>query len=106
MVEERSAELVALAAEQGFPHFLGTGTFFHGWAIAARGEVEAGFEEMRRGLAQKRATGAEIKVPYYLGLLAGGYASTGQHAEARALLADALDRVERSNERWFEAELH
>jgi predicted ATPase len=105
-VEEHSTELIALAAEQGFPHMLGTGTFFHGWAIARGGEVQRGLEEMHRGLVLKRSTGAEIKVPYYLGVLGTAYARAGRPAEALPLLTDALDRVERTDERWFEAELH
>jgi predicted ATPase len=81
IVEERSAELMTLAAEQGFPHLLGTGTFFHGWAIAKSGEAQLG-EEMHRGLALKRSTGAEIKVPYYLGVLGTAYARAGLPVKA------------------------
>ena len=105
LVEERSAALVALAAEQGFPHFVGTGTFFRGWAMAAGGAVEEGIAEMRRGLAAKRATGAEIKVPYYLGLLAAAETAAGRSVEGLPLVAQALDIVEGTNERWFAAEL-
>jgi predicted ATPase len=105
-VEERAAELVALAAAQGFPHMLGTGTFFRGWARAAAGEVDEGIAGMVHGLAAKRATGAEIKVPYYQGLLAVAHATAGRSADGLALLAEALGRVERTGEVWFEAELH
>jgi predicted ATPase len=52
---------------------------------------------MREGLAAKCATGAEIKVPYYLGVLAGALCQAGQRQEALALLADALARVERTD---------
>jgi class 3 adenylate cyclase/predicted ATPase len=104
--EECSAALMALATEQGFPHFLATGTLFHGWALAAKGSIEAGIDEMRRGLAAKEATGAEIKVPYYLGLLASAYVEAGQLSEAPPLLAEAFDRLERTGERWFESELY
>jgi len=105
-VQERSALLVSLAAEHGFPHLLATGTFFEGWAAFASGETEAGVTRMHQGLAAKRAGGAEIKVPYYLGVLADAYMQTGRAAEALLLLTDALARVERTGERWFEAELH
>ena len=87
LVEQRSAALIELALEQGFPHFVGTGTFFHGWALAAGGELEKGIAEMRRGLAAKRATGAEIKVPYYLGLLAAAEVAAGRPIEALRLLS-------------------
>ena len=60
---------------------------------------------MRRGLAAKQATGAELKVPYYLGLMAALSGETAK-TDAMPLFADALDRVERTGERWFEAELH
>jgi predicted ATPase len=106
MVEESSTKLMTLAAERGFRHLLGTGTFFHGWTIAKSGEIELGIAEMHRGLSLKRSTGAEIKVPYYLGVLGTAYARVGRPIEALPLLAEAFDRVEKTEERWFEAELH
>jgi predicted ATPase len=105
MVEERAAALIQLATEQGFPHLVATGTLFHGWAIGAGGAVEAGLEEMHRGLALKEATGSRLKVPYYFGLLAGLHVSMEQHSEAGALLREAVAKVEQTGERWFEAEL-
>ncbi|MGF9760120.1 adenylate/guanylate cyclase domain-containing protein [Microvirga sp. 0TCS3.31] len=105
IVQERAAALIRLAAEQGFPHLVATGTLFHGWAISAGGSVEAGLEEMRRGLAMKDATGSQLKVPYYFGLLASLHAAIDQQTEARSLLSDAITRVEQTQERWFKAEL-
>ena len=61
---------------------------------------------MHRGLAAKQAGGAEIKVPYYLGVLGAAYARARRPVEALPLLTDAFDRVEETGERWFEAELH
>jgi predicted ATPase len=45
-------------------------------------------------------------VPYYLGLMAGVLRGAGSGSEALALLDEALARVNRTGERWFEAELH
>ena len=45
-------------------------------------------------------------MPYYLGVLATAYARAGLPVKALPLLADALDLVERTEEGWFEAELH
>jgi len=105
-VQEQSALLVALAAEQGFPHFVAMGTFFQGWAAFTSGDTETGIALMKQGLAAKRAGGAEIQVPYYLGLLADAYRQVRPVPDALPLLTDALDRMERTGERWFEAELH
>jgi predicted ATPase len=105
-VEERAAALMRLTAERGFAHWHATATILHGWAVAAAGAVEEGVAEMNRGLVEKQATGAQLKVPYYLGLLAAAYTSLGQESEALLLLDDAMVRVGRTKERWFEAELH
>jgi len=61
---------------------------------------------MRRGLAEKRATGAEIKVPYYLGLLAEAHRRANRIPDGMSLLNEALELVERTDERWYEAELY
>jgi predicted ATPase len=107
IVEQRAEELVALATEQGFPHFVGSGTCFRGWAmLAVGGSIEEAISRMRRGLATKRATGAEIKVPYYLGLLAEAHRRANRSADGISLLNEALELVERTDERWYEAELY
>jgi predicted ATPase len=104
-VLEGSAALVALGAEHGFPTWSASGTVLHGWALAAEGEAAAGVAEMRQGLAAYRAAGVLLAQPHFLGLLAGALAGAGGPAEALALLAEALELVERTEERWFEAEL-
>jgi predicted ATPase len=106
LVEERSSALVALAEERGYPHLHATGMFFHGWARAASGKRDEGIAAMHRGLAAKQAGGAQIKVPYYLGVLGAAYARSRRPVEALPLLTDAFERVEETGERWFEAELH
>jgi class 3 adenylate cyclase/predicted ATPase len=103
----RSEELVALAAEQGFPHLLASGTFFHSWAgLATSGVTDEIISQMRRGLAMKQATGAEIKVPYFLGLLSEAHLRMNEAGEALRLLKNALERAHQTGESWFEAELH
>jgi predicted ATPase len=45
-------------------------------------------------------------VPYFLALLADTCRELHRPAEGLGLLADALERVHRTRERWFEAEVH
>jgi class 3 adenylate cyclase/predicted ATPase len=107
ILSERSEELVELATEQGFPHLRGSGRCFRAWAtIALEGSIEDAISEMRDGLAEKRATGAEIKVPYYFGLLAEAHRRMNRTMEGLMLLSDALELVERTGEHWYEAELY
>jgi predicted ATPase len=61
---------------------------------------------MRQGLAAIRATGAELRQPYYLALLAGACDEAGQVDSGLALLAEGLTEAHRHGECWQEAELH
>ena len=61
---------IALATEQGFPHYRAVGTVVHGWSQASRGQVAVGIAEIHQGLADYEATGARMWSPYFLGLLA------------------------------------
>jgi class 3 adenylate cyclase/predicted ATPase len=107
ILQERADELVAIATEHGFPHFVGTGACFRAWAMLEMGgSIEETISRMRWGLAAKRATGAEIKVPYYLGLLAEAHRRANRITDGMSLLNEALELVERTDERWYEAELY
>jgi predicted ATPase len=57
-------------------------------------------------LAAYRATGAEVWVPHFVALLAAACEIAVQTEESLTLLDEAFQIVERTGERWFEAELH
>lgn len=101
----QAAELLALAGQHGFAHWQATATLLQGWATASDGDLDAGLATMRRGLEAKKATGSRLKIPYYLGLMAGLLGSACHNQEGLDLLDEALGRVEATGERWFEAEL-
>ena len=61
---------------------------------------------LRASIDQFRASGARLRLPYYLGLLAGACCRAGRAAEGLAVLDEALAEVRSSNERWWDAELH
>lgn len=103
---DRANALIALAAEQGSPHFLGAGIVVRGWTLGAAGELEAGIAQIRDGLTRWQTTGAGFLVPYFLSLLAELHGHAGAVKGALDIVTEALDRVEETGERWFEAELH
>jgi class 3 adenylate cyclase/predicted ATPase len=103
---ERADQLVAVATEQGFPHWHAEGTVFRGWVKVKNGDVTEGISLLRSGSAAYRATGAEMFMPHYIGLLARAYEIAAQFDEALALLDEALQISERTGERWFAAELY
>jgi predicted ATPase/class 3 adenylate cyclase len=103
---DRANSLIALAAEQGSPHFLAAGSVIRGWTLGAAGEFEAGIVQIRDGLARWQATGAGFLVPYFLSLLAELHGHAGAVNDGLEVVTEALDRVDATGERWFEAELH
>ncbi len=105
-VQERIATAIILASDQGFPNWLAQSTILRGWRLAEQGQREAGMTEMRRGLADYRATGATLMVTYFLALVAEVYGKMGQAGEGLSVLADALATVDTYGERFYEAELH
>jgi predicted ATPase len=65
-----------------------------------------GIVQIRQGWADLQATGVEVFRPWYLALLAEAYGKTGQGEEGLAALAEALAEVDKTGERWYEAELY
>jgi TOMM system kinase/cyclase fusion protein len=105
-VQERTAALIALATDQGFPFWGACGTILQGWALAEQGQSTEGIAQMCQGLAAYRATGAELQRPYYLALLAEVYGKAGQADEGLRVLAEALTAVHTGGERQHKAELY
>jgi tetratricopeptide (TPR) repeat protein len=103
---ELADEVIAVAIDLGFPHWRAQGRIGLGWAKFKNGDVMEGMSLLRSGLGTYRATGAEQWMSEYLSLMASACEITGQVEEALPLLDEALQIVERTGERWFEAELN
>jgi predicted ATPase len=95
---------MALATEQGFPHWFALGTILRGWALAEQGEE--GTAQIRQGMAAWQAAGAELARPYFLGLLAEACVHGGQGEEGLSAVAEALATVHKTGERFYEADLY
>ncbi|MBM4257995.1 MAG: hypothetical protein FJ147_19145 [Deltaproteobacteria bacterium] len=105
-VQERAAVLAALANEHSFPFFLASSPVYQGWASAVQNSREDGVKLIRDGLSQWKTMGAQLWQPHFLSLLAGVCGQKEQSEEGIRLLAEALDIVSRTEERWCEAELY
>ena len=105
-LDEWTDELIALGAEQGFPYWSAIATMYRGWVRVKSGDVTEGMCLLRRGLDAFRPTGTKVQVPYFTALLATASEIAGHIEEARALLDEALQIVERTGEHWFTAELN
>jgi len=96
---------IAHATEHGFSYYLAWAEALRGWSRAALGDREQGLAEIRRGIETLQKT-AGARLPYYRGLLAEAYGWAGRIDEALNALADAFADVRKTEERWWEAELH
>jgi class 3 adenylate cyclase/predicted ATPase len=104
--QEHAEAAISLATDQGFPQWKGVGALQRGWSLTHQGQVRDGVEQLTQGLRAYRATGAELARPYYLALLAEAHSIIGQSEAGLAVLTEALTLVDKTEERWYEPELH
>jgi predicted ATPase len=104
--QEQAEALIDLSTEHGLVEYLGSGFLFLGGALAEKGQVEEGITQIRRGLTMWQAAGAELNRSYVLALLAEASGKTAQIKEGLILLAEALDMIDKTGGRWWEAELY
>ncbi|PYV80218.1 MAG: hypothetical protein DMG93_19400 [Acidobacteria bacterium] len=98
-------EALDVAEEYGFSLWVTFGLIELGWAEAELGDAE-GIEKMRRGLAQYELTGAKLRFPYFLGLLADQLSKAGWLDEAFEGITKALALAEQTGEGYVVSELH
>ncbi|MBI3249263.1 MAG: AAA family ATPase [Deltaproteobacteria bacterium] len=105
-IHEQAEALMAFATKQGLPYYMAVGMMWQGWFRVQQGEGEAGIGQLRHGLTLYQATGARLYTAIRLGLLAEAYSKVGQAEEGLAVLAEALTMIDRTEERYHEAELY
>ena len=99
-------ELIASADERGAPYWKAFGTAVRGWIFTETGKASDAVRAITSGVTSLRSTGALLYEPWHLWYLAMAYAELGQPDNARRCIDDAIDTVERSKEKWCEAEVH
>jgi predicted ATPase len=106
---ERVASLatatIAHCSEHGFPYYLAWAEVLQGWTHAAGGDPERGVAEIRRGIEALQAK-AGARLSYYRALLAEACGWAGLVDEAFQALADGFADIQKTEERWWESELH
>ncbi|XXX82184.1 protein kinase [Sorangium sp. So ce134] len=115
--EAHARVLGKLAEEVGMPHWAALSQIDLGWAAAARaaqgpaGEAARarsaeGAARIRGGLTMLMGVGSRVSLTYWRSALIEAELGAGNVDEASALLDDTLSFVEKSDERYFEAELY
>ena len=101
-------EEMAIATEQGFPFWHALGTLHKGAGLLLQGgrAREESLPVLVNGFGAFRATGAELRIPAYLGLLGDAYTQSARFDDARQALDKGLAVAEKNDDRCHEAELY
>jgi NACHT domain len=105
-VERIAWDLIELSTRQTFATFLPLGAILRGWARSASGDTTEGISRIEDGIGDYRATGSILNMPNLLALKAEGLHLANRTSEALEAIKEAEALVERSEERWWCAELH
>jgi class 3 adenylate cyclase/predicted ATPase len=106
MATARSHELVELSEKYGLSYWKLSALRLRGWVFAVTGRGDEAVKlisSSASGLANSRTT---IFAQFSLVWLARAQAACGQVVEAQNTISQALDSVNKTNERWDEAEIH
>jgi TOMM system kinase/cyclase fusion protein len=109
LVQQQAEAAMTLCTEQGFTYYLAWATLLRGWALTVQSTERANEDalaQLRQGFADLLATGAGIRETYYRALLAEVAGSGGKSQAGHQLLAEACAAVQRTEERYWEAELY
>jgi class 3 adenylate cyclase/tetratricopeptide (TPR) repeat protein len=95
---------LAFATEQALPHFAANAMVLEGWARVKQRREEEGRTRLREGIAAYRATGGEIELPHWLGLLAQACCDTGQAQAGLTIVAEMAEHAAQTGIIYYEPE--
>jgi len=96
---------IALAADQGMPHWDAQASITRGWALALSGRGEEGIDGLRGGIAGLTGMGSMATMTLYWAGLAEAELAAGRLDEARAVVDGARAYMGKSQERLHETGL-
>jgi predicted ATPase len=98
-------EARSLCLEYRFDYYGAWSALVRAWAIAELGRLKEGVTAYDAALKEFEKTGAGLRMPHYLGLLAAIHRKAGRGAVGLRLVAEAAQIAERNQESWCNTEL-
>jgi predicted ATPase len=99
-------ELAALGDQKSSSFWGAFGRVHKGYVLASIGKAYDAVQTLTTALSALRSTGTTIRTPTSLFYLTVAYSGLGQIEDAWRCIAEALNAIETTKERWFEAEVH
>ena len=81
---------IEISQKYVLPLMLSTGKVQLGWALAEQGHVGEAIEHMLRGAAAMRATGAQMGLPFFLGILAQAHLDNNDCRQGPEVVDEAI----------------
>jgi predicted ATPase len=97
---------ISLAREHDFLQLLGSALSLYGMTLVRQDLLGEGIEQMQQGIAIYDATRSKFHRPLRYAELAKALAQAGQVEEGLTLLEETLSKINETNERQWEAEVH
>jgi predicted ATPase len=103
---EHAEQALVLASKYQAPYYRAWAGILFSYALALEQPNEERIGHLRGSITEFKASGARLRLPYYLSLLAHVCGKAGCVEEGLACIDEALTEARTHNERWWDAELH
>jgi len=104
-VERLASDLIELSTRENYALWLAAGAMLRGWARSALGDPAEGISWIEHGIGDFQATYSKVE-SFLLALKAEALHLADRTSEALETIKEAEKVAERSEERWWCAELH
>jgi predicted ATPase len=104
--QEMAEASIKLCTKHQFLYYLGGGFFCECWRMAEQGQTEEAIPQLLDGISAARASGVEVLLGLQLCILAEAYRLSEQVEEGLAAVTEALATIDRTGERFYEAEVY
>jgi len=103
---DHANQMIAHGNDMGLQLYTTLGESWRGWALAKSGDLDNGLDQMREVMAARLAGRSRLAAPLDLAFFADALATNEEFDAALSQLAEALELVERTGERFWQAEIH
>ena len=106
VAREYAEQALALTSKYQASYYRAWADILVSYAQALEQSNEKSIERLRGSITGFKASGARLRLPYYLSLLAQVCGKAGCIEEGLVCIDEALSEARTHNERWWDAEIH
>src|SRR3989440_8023128 len=106
VAREHAEQAQELTSKYQAPYYRAWADILVSYALALEQPNEERLGRLHGSIAEFKASGARLRLPYYLSLLAQVDGKAGRPEEGLACIDEGLMEARTHNERWWDAEVH